>query len=244
MLARQASRRQHDHIGRGNAQALGRGISRRDRRYDQQRLDGDRQRARFDRPVAHRGEYDPAARFGAEPKVIPGSLRRIALPPGLALARVRATVEKHCGPGKPGLPPGLTEADLERERPTVTLDQLIAELNGELKEKRKSRFGGHDPVEDENLPPLVYYDAEQTLPKVPGGCTVLVIGPKSSHKTGLILKNLSTRSSTTAPRCCSLRPKARTASARPGCRRPAALAGCQTKRSARTGARNRRTSIC
>ena len=130
----------------------------------------------------------PAARFGGEPKVIPGSLRRIALPLGLTLARVRATVEKHCGPGKPGLPPGLTEADLERERPTVTLDQLIAELNGELKEKRKSRFGGHDPVEDENLPPLVYYDAEQTLPKVPGGCTVLVIGPKSSHKTGLILK--------------------------------------------------------
>ncbi len=81
-------------------------------------------------PVAHRpGEYDPAARFGAEPKVIPGTLRRIALPPSLSMARVKATLEKHCGPGKPGLPPGLTEADLERERPTITFDEMIKELN-------------------------------------------------------------------------------------------------------------------
>jgi hypothetical protein len=44
------------------------------------------------------------------------------------------------------------------------------------------------PSEGASLPPLTYFDRDRILPQVPGGCTVTVIGAKSSHKTGLVMK--------------------------------------------------------
>lgn len=51
----------------------------------------------------------------------------------------------------------------------------------------KERFPHHDPIEDYDLPELTYFDDEKTMPRVPGGAVLLVVGPKSSHKTGLVM---------------------------------------------------------
>jgi hypothetical protein len=57
-------------------------------------------------------------------------------------------------------------------------------------ENRKNRFAEarRKPSEGASLPPLTYFDRDRILPHVPGGCTVTVIGAKSSHKTGLVMK--------------------------------------------------------
>ncbi len=71
---------------------------------------------------------------------------------------------------------------------------MIADLNGTLKEKRKVRFPHHDPVEAEDLPPLVYLDVERTIAeKYRGGCRVLVVGSKSTHKTELLIREIARR---------------------------------------------------
>jgi hypothetical protein len=55
-------------------------------------------------------------------------------------------------------------------------------------QRRRKRFAFRDPEIDANLPPLTYYDAEQTLPNVPDGAVMVVTGPKSTHKTGVVMK--------------------------------------------------------
>jgi hypothetical protein len=44
------------------------------------------------------------------------------------------------------------------------------------------------PQEDADLPPLTYFDKQNTLPCVPDGAVMVVSGAKSSHKTGLVIK--------------------------------------------------------
>lgn len=62
----------------------------------------------------------------------------------------------------------------------------------EPKEKTaRSRFSTRKPSEDASQPPLDYWDADNTLPRVPGGCAGLVYGARSSHKTGLVLKKFA-----------------------------------------------------
>jgi hypothetical protein len=50
------------------------------------------------------------------------------------------------------------------------------------------------PAEDANLPPLTYWDTRRgardhgMMPRVIGGCSLIVCGEKSSHKTGVVIK--------------------------------------------------------
>jgi hypothetical protein len=56
------------------------------------------------------------------------------------------------------------------------------------KKAKPARFGAKLPSEDANLPPLVYWDEEQIFPRVPGGCVVIGVGAKTTHKTGVAMK--------------------------------------------------------
>lgn len=58
-------------------------------------------------------------------------------------------------------------------------------------ETTRRRFSTRKPSEDANQPPLDYWDADNTLPRVPGGCAGLAYGARSSHKTGLVLKKFA-----------------------------------------------------
>lgn len=54
-----------------------------------------------------------------------------------------------------------------------------------------ARFMGRTPSEDANLPPLTYFDDHRALsimPRVPDGAALIVTGKRSSHKTGVVLK--------------------------------------------------------
>jgi hypothetical protein len=49
--------------------------------------------------------------------------------------------------------------------------------------KRKNRFGGRTASEGEKLPPIIYWDLQETLPRIPGEGGYL-IGETGTHKTG------------------------------------------------------------
>lgn len=51
-----------------------------------------------------------------------------------------------------------------------------------------SKWNFTRPSDDADQPPLVYWDDRGMLPKVIGGCSVIVWGRKSSHKSGLLIK--------------------------------------------------------
>jgi Bifunctional DNA primase/polymerase, N-terminal/AAA domain len=55
-------------------------------------------------------------------------------------------------------------------------------------ERRARRFQCRLPSEDESLEALTYYDDERTMPCVPDGATLIVVGQKQSHKTGIVMK--------------------------------------------------------
>jgi hypothetical protein len=58
-------------------------------------------------------------------------------------------------------------------------------LQPSVASKRESRFGGRTASEGENLPPITYWDCEETLPRIPGeGCVGYLIGESGTHKTG------------------------------------------------------------
>jgi hypothetical protein len=56
----------------------------------------------------------------------------------------------------------------------------------------RKMFTWRTPAEDATQPPLTYWDDHRgslcIFPRVPGGCGIIVYGPMSSHKTGLVLK--------------------------------------------------------
>jgi hypothetical protein len=53
------------------------------------------------------------------------------------------------------------------------------------KPKRRSRFGGLTPSEGATLPPLTYWNDDETLPRsTMGGCVGFLVGQYGSHKTG------------------------------------------------------------
>ena len=55
--------------------------------------------------------------------------------------------------------------------------------------KPASKFGARLPTEDEDAPPLEYIDDDKILPRVPEeGCVLLVVGERSTHKTGFLIK--------------------------------------------------------
>jgi hypothetical protein len=71
---------------------------------------------------------------------------------------------------------------------TSWVDQAMAP---ERARKAASRFAGRTPSEDANQPPLTYFDDHRTLsimPRVPDGAALIVTGKRSSHKTGVVLK--------------------------------------------------------
>jgi hypothetical protein len=66
-------------------------------------------------------------------------------------------------------------------------DDPIAELA--LRQRQKWVF--RTPEEDANQPPLTFFDDHRKkpiFPHVPGGCTIIAVGPRSSHKTGTVIK--------------------------------------------------------
>jgi hypothetical protein len=63
----------------------------------------------------------------------------------------------------------------------ATFDVFIPKV-----EKPKNRFGGRDPEEAANRPPIAYWDKYKTLPK--GPAVGFAIGLSGSHKSGIFLK--------------------------------------------------------
>jgi len=56
---------------------------------------------------------------------------------------------------------------------------------------QRRRYTFHTPVEDADQEPLTYWDDQRRqsiLPRLPGGCAVIVWGKRSSHKTGVVMK--------------------------------------------------------
>lgn len=87
-------------------------------------------------------------------------------------------------PGSRGLPdPAVWKVEQYAPPPPDELEQATI--------KSKRRFAGRTPSEDARQPPLEYWDADNTLPHIPGGCAGLAYGPRSSHKTGLVLKKFA-----------------------------------------------------
>src|SRR5215472_4355192 len=53
------------------------------------------------------------------------------------------------------------------------------------RKKLRNRFGGLSPSEGATLPPLTYWNADETLPRRNmGGCVGFLVGQYGSHKTG------------------------------------------------------------
>ena len=64
-------------------------------------------------------------------------------------------------------------------------DEEWAAIRPKSEQKPKNRFGGLSPSEGATLPPLTYWDDEQTLPRSNmGGCVGFLVGQYVSHKTG------------------------------------------------------------
>jgi Bifunctional DNA primase/polymerase, N-terminal/AAA domain len=62
----------------------------------------------------------------------------------------------------------------------------------DLQERRRQNWAFRTPEEDAHRPPLTYFDDQRgkgIFPRVPDeGCTIIAVGPRSSHKTGTVLK--------------------------------------------------------
>ena len=61
----------------------------------------------------------------------------------------------------------------------------------DLGERHRKKWIFRTPEEDANQPPLTYFDdhrIKSVLPRLPGGCTVIAVGPRTSHKSGTVLK--------------------------------------------------------
>jgi hypothetical protein len=85
--------------------------------------------------------------------------------------------------------------------PSVLASRL-AEIDAKVEEAavaaglpvKRRRFQWKTPEEDALEPPLEFWDGHRgkdaIIPKVNGGCAIVVYGPRSSHKSGVMLKEL------------------------------------------------------
>lgn len=75
-----------------------------------------------------------------------------------------------------------------------TMRKELPELMARVEAKAaRPRFRLYSPSEHAKLPPIEFWDSHRDnpfLPKMLDGCTIVVYGARSSHKTGVVLKEL------------------------------------------------------
>lgn len=70
-------------------------------------------------------------------------------------------------------------------------DEDVRALAAQVVERLRqatSRWVFRTPAEDAARPPLTYWDKQGMMPRVIGGCSLIVCGVRSSHKTGVVMK--------------------------------------------------------
>jgi hypothetical protein len=93
--------------------------------------------------------------------------------------------EDETGTAEEGAQPS-TAASSEMQAAIAAGMQIMADPGNEPKQTRpQNRFGGLSPSEGATLPPLTYWNDDETLPRsTMGGCVGFLVGQYGSHKTG------------------------------------------------------------
>ncbi len=78
--------------------------------------------------------------------------------------------------------------------PSVLLERMPGLATAvEANRNARHRFMGRKPSEGAKRPPLQFWDdhrGKRLIPRLPGGCAIVVYGPQGSHKSGVLLREL------------------------------------------------------